>query len=75
MSKVKLNSIETKEYNSHVLNKIPTLLPGTYYFRDFFKDQATSARIARKFYEDVCDNLFPRVSLVGQLSREGYLVS
>lgn len=74
MRKVILNSDELKEYNNKVINVIPTLTPGTYYFRDFFKGQATSPRIARRLYEDVSDKVFSRVTLVGKLSREGYVI-
>ena len=75
MNKVTLNSVEAKEYNDMVVNRISTILPGTYYFRFFFKDKSTPARIARRFYEDVSDNLFPRVRLVGKTSSEGYIIS
>lgn len=74
MRRVILNNDETKEYNSKVVNVIPRLLPGTYYVRDFFKGQATPARIARKFYEDVNDGIFHRVTLAANFSREGYVI-
>lgn len=35
MNKVTLNSVEAKEYNDMVVNRISTILPGTYYFRFF----------------------------------------
>ena len=75
MRKVILNSDELKEYDNKVINIIPTLPLGTYYFRDFFKGQATSPRIARRLYEDVSDNVFPKVTLAGKLAREGYVIS
>lgn len=73
--KIVLNADEEKLYSDNIVNVIPHLAKGTYLFRDFFKGQATSARIARKFYEDVCNNVFLRVTLVGTRSREGYVIS
>lgn len=49
MNKVTLNSVEAKEYNDMVVNRISTILPGTYYFRFFFKDKIHTMRIAEGF--------------------------
>lgn len=75
MKRIVLNSTEKAEYEEKIVRVIPTLQPGKYIFRDFFKGCVTSPRIARKFFEDVRDHVFPRVSFVGKLSREGYIVS
>jgi hypothetical protein len=50
---IKLNKMEQNEYNAFIVAVVPSLLPGTYHFRDFFTNRVTSARIGRKFYEDV----------------------
>lgn len=75
MKKIVLNSDELREYNNKIIKVISTFTSGTYYFKDFFKGQATSPRIARRFYEDVRDKNFTKVTLVGKLSREGYVIS
>jgi hypothetical protein len=75
VKKIVLNSAELEEYNKKIVSVIPTLQPGKYYFKDFFIGDVTSPRIARKFFEDVRDHVFPRVSFAGRLSREGYIVS
>lgn len=75
MKKISLNHVENLEYYNKIVNVIPGLATGTYHFRDFFKGQVTSPRIARRFYEDVMAGVFPRISLVGTLSREGYTFS
>ena len=73
--KIVLNVNEEKTYNDKIVNVIPQLAAKIYFYSDFFKGQATSARIARKFYEDVYNKVFRRVSLVGTRSREGYVIS
>ena len=70
---MKLNETEQIEYNTYVVGVIPTLLPGTYYFRDFFKNRITSARIGRKFYEDVASGIYPTISLAGTKASDGYI--
>lgn len=47
---IKLNKMEQNEYNAFIVAVVPSLLPGTYHFRDFFTNRVTSARIGRKFY-------------------------
>ena len=42
--------------------------------RDFFGDQPSVARIARRFFEEVTDGRFSNVVLNGELSSEGYRV-
>lgn len=54
---IKLNKMEQNEYNAFIVAVVPSLLPGTYHFRDFFTNRVTSARIGRKFYEDVAPNV------------------
>lgn len=68
-----LNEAEQKTYDTCIVSKLPTL-HGIFFFKDFFPNQATSARIGRKFREDVTSNLFPNVKLVGTLAREGYII-
>lgn len=72
---INLNQLEQNEYNTYIVSVVPSLLPGTYHFRDFFKNRVTSARIGRKFYEDVVSGIFPRISLVGTKASEGYICS
>ena len=45
------------------------------HFRDFFTNRVTSARIGRKFYEDVVNGIYPHISLVGTKASEGYICS
>ena len=73
--KITLNHIESQEYTDKIANVISSLPPKIYFFRDFFKSQATPPRIARKFYEDVKSNVFPNVFLVGNTSEEGYIIT
>lgn len=68
-----LNQMEQIEYNTFIVAVVPTLLPGTYYFRDFFKNRITSARIGRKFYEDILNGVYPNITLVGTKASEGYV--
>lgn len=75
MRKIKLNANELAEYNAKVINKVMYLNPGVYYFRDFFLGGVTCARLGGKLYEDVRDNKFPNISLVGKYAKEGYLIS
>lgn len=70
-----LNIEEQKVYNDYIAKVIPQLAPGIYRFKDFFKGQATSARLARKLYEDVCNDVYPGATLKGTRSREGYIIS
>ena len=41
----------------------------------FFTNRVTSARIGRKFYEDVVNGIYPHISLVGTKASEGYICS
>ena len=69
---IKLNKMEQNEYNAFIVAVVPSLLPGTYHFRDFFTNRVTSARIGRKFYDFSCwDKGFRRLYLF--LSK--YLIS
>ncbi len=70
MRKIKLNSAEKNEYNSGK-NMIPSL-PTIFYFKDMFPGRVTSARIGRKFFEDVKSKQITGVSLVGSRAKEGY---
>ena len=72
---IKLNKMEQNEYNAFIVAVVPSLLPGTYHFRDFFTNRVTSARIGRKFYEDVVNGICPHISLVGTKASEGYICS
>ena len=72
---IKLNKMEQNEYNAFIVAVVPSLLPGTYHFRDFFTNRVTSARIGRKFYEDVVNGIYPHISLVGTKASEGYICS
>lgn len=65
-----LNSVETNEYNSGK-NRIP-MLSTIFYFKDMFPGKPTSARIGRKFFEDVKSQQIAGVTLVGVLAKEGY---
>ena len=67
---IKLNKMEQNEYNAFIVAVVPSLLPGTYHFRDFFTNRVTSARIGRKFYEDVVNGIYPHISLVGTKASE-----
>lgn len=69
---IKLNKMEQNEYNAFIVAVVPSLLPGTYHFRDFFTNRVTSARIGRKFYEDVVNGIYPHISLVGTKASEGW---
>ena len=40
---IKLNKMEQNEYNAFIVAVVPSLLPGTYHFRDFFTNRVTSA--------------------------------
>ena len=72
---IKLNKMEQNEYNAFIVAVVPSLLPGTYHFRDFFTNRVTSARIGRKFYEDVVNGIYSHISLVGTKASEGYICS
>ena len=63
---IKLNKMEQNEYNAFIVAVVPSLLPGTYHFRDFFTNRVTSARIGRKFYEDVVNGIYRIFLLLGQ---------
>ena len=58
--------MEQNEYNAFIVAVVPSLLPGTYHFRDFFTNRVTSARIGRKFYEDVVNGIYRIFLLLGQ---------
>ena len=58
---IKLNKMEQNEYNAFIVAVVPSLLSGTYHFRDFFTNRVTSARIGRKFYEDVVNGIYPHI--------------
>lgn len=70
---ITLNKTEENEYNTYIVAVVPTLSPGTYYFRDFFKNRITSARIGRKFYEDTVKGVYPNITLAGTKASEGYV--
>ena len=72
--KITLNSAEKRVYTDKIVDVIPTLPPGTYQFKDFFNGQPTSARLGRMLYQDVVNNIFPNVKLLGKLAREGYII-
>ena len=36
---IKLNKMEQNEYNAFIVAVVPSLLPGTYHFRDFFTNR------------------------------------
>ena len=55
---IKLNKMEQNEYNAFIVAVVPSLLPGTYHFRDFFTNRVTSARIGRK-----CDTVLNHTGL------------
>ena len=55
---IKLNKMEQNEYNAFIVAVVPSLLPGTYHFRDFFTNRVTSARIGRK-----CDTILNHTGL------------
>ena len=71
---MKLNSCEQIAYGKYFVNVVSTMKPGIYYIKDFFKTDPSVPRIARKFYEDVNNNIFPNVTLANKLSNEGYLI-
>lgn len=71
---ISLTMNEKALYNEKFLQEIPKLKPGVYYVRDFFGDQPSVARIARRFFEEVTDGRFSNVVLNGELSSEGYRV-
>lgn len=68
---IKLNKMEQNEYNAFIVAVVPSLLPGTYHFRDFFTNRVTSARIGRKFYEDVVNGIYPH-SLAHQEMKQAH---
>ena len=70
---IKLNKMEQNEYNAFIVAVVPSLLPGTYHFRDFFTNRVTSARIGRKFYEDVVNGIYPHISCWDKGFRRLYL--
>lgn len=55
---IKLNKMEQNEYNAFIVAVVPSLLPGTYHFRDFFTNRVTYARIGRK-----CDTVLNHTGL------------
>ena len=69
-----LNNIEQSTYNTKFVVAVKTLNTGTYFIKDFFGSDPSVPRIARKFYEDVVGGVYPNVSLVNKLSREGYVI-
>ena len=40
---IKLNKMEQNEYNAFIVAVVPSLLPGTYHFRDFFTNAEVTA--------------------------------
>ena len=72
---IKLNKMEQNEYNAFIVAVVSSLLHSSYHFRDFFTNRVTSARIGRKFYEDVVNGIYPHISLVGTKASEGYICS
>lgn len=72
---MKLNFKEQLTYNTKFVAVVRTLKPGIYFIADFFGSDPSVPRIAVKFYEDVVGGVYPNVSLVNKLSREGYVIS
>lgn len=71
---ISLTMEEKALYNDKFLQKMPNLLPGVYYVRDFFGNQPSVPRIARRFFEEVNDGHFDNIVLNGEISSEGYRV-
>jgi hypothetical protein len=72
---MKLNHRESVIYNKNFKDAIKTLPPGVYYIKDFFENSPSVPRIARKFYEDVTNKVYPNVSLKKKYSCDGYYIT
>lgn len=71
---IQLNQYEARKYDQHIVQKVPFISNGFYYFKDFFPGEPACARIGRRFYEDVCNHRFPNVKLAGIKARDGYVI-
>ena len=73
--KLKLTVNEEHYYHNTFLVKVAILPKGFEFTASYLFDPLyTSARICRRFYEDVKAGLFPKIRLKGVRSREGYVV-
>ena len=71
----KLNNIEQITYDQKICSKIQDLPPGKYYISEFFGEDPSVPRIAKKLCEDVVAGVHPRVRLAGLYSRDGYILN
>ena len=72
---MKLTDGEKIVFNGIVDVLVPSMAPGKHFANDFFGINPVNPRIVRHLYEQVKAGKIKRLSLAGQRSKDGYIIS